>query len=57
MIYTVVRQQSAVCTELRCVENITCTKRRLFVSLQVLYVSLEFPSSHAQLETKGYSIK
>ena len=37
VICTVVRQQSAVRTELLCVENITYTKRRLFVSVQVLY--------------------
>ena len=40
------REQSDVCTELDCVENITCTKRRLFVSTQVRYFSCsEFPFS------------
>ena len=33
------RQQSATCTALHCVENTTCTKRQLFVRIQVLYVS------------------
>ena len=40
------RQHFAVCTALDCVENITCTKRRLLVSAQVRYVSYsEFPFS------------
>ena len=42
--YSCDRQQYAACTALGCVENITCTKRRLFVSAQARYVSYsEFP--------------
>ena len=42
MVYSLLflRQQSATCTALDCVENITCTERRFFVSVQVLYVSV-----------------
>ena len=40
------RQQFALCAELDCVENITCTKGRLFVSTQVRYFSYsKFPFS------------
>ena len=50
------RQQFAVCTALDCVENITCTRRRLFVSAQVRYVSypeLSFSPSNKRMVTQS----